>query len=114
MAYLDEYALIFTEDNDLHKKAARAIDIAARGVLAETLPVDPAPTEEEILQHIIRQRWARWVHKVPARAQLEAHRAMPQLLDVTAVQTDGNTIADNTLQNIINAGVNILAAGGYK
>ena len=114
MAYLDEYALIFTEDNDLHKKTARAIDIAARAVLDEELAVDPPPTEEEVQTHIKRQRWARWLRRDPVRAQSEAHRAMPQLLDVAAVQTAGNTIVDNTLQNIVNVGVNMLAEGGYK
>jgi len=100
MAYVDEYNLIFTEDNDLHKKVARAIDVAARAVINE----DPG-TEN----HAERYVWACTVRRRVERLQSEAHRWIVAVLDNATVAAAGNTATDNDVQFVVNGLVDTMA-----
>ena len=105
MAYLDLYNLAFDDTSDLHKKAAVAVVVATRAVIAE----DPGTP-----QHDSRLAWARWIIAKPARVLAEAHRAMLHLLADATVAAAGNAAADGDVQNAMNDLVGWLAKGGYR
>ena len=105
MAYVDEYALFVDTTNDLHKKVARAVDVAARAVVNE----DPGTAN-----HSIRIVWAKWMRADPDRVVGEAHRAMLHVLDNATVAAAGNTATDNDVQFVVNGLVDTLAIGGYR
>jgi len=105
MAYLDLYNLAFDDANDLHKKAAVAVVVATRAVIAE----DP-----ETPQHDSRLAWARWIIASPSRVLTEAHRAMLHLLADGTVAAAGNAAADGGVQSAMNDIVGWLAKGGYR
>jgi hypothetical protein len=105
VAYTDEYDLFADTTNALHKKVARAIDVAARDVVNEA-PATP--------NHEIRLVWANWMRAAPDRVVAEAHRAMLRVLDNASVAAAGNAATDNDVQFVINALVDTLATGGYR
>ena len=105
MAYIDDHALLYTTENDLHKKVTRAIDKAARDVTNES---------EGTANHSIRLMWAEWIRHVPDRAIREAHRAMMYVLDNVTVATAGNASTDTDVQFVVNSLVDTLAVGGYR
>lgn len=100
MAYVDEYDLFATTTNDLHKKAARAIDKAARDVINE----DPG-TEN----HAVRYVWACRVRQHPDNIIAEAHQWMPAVLDNATVAAAGNAATDNDVQFVVSGLVNTMA-----
>jgi hypothetical protein len=100
MAYTDEYDLIFTTDNDLHKKVARAIDKAARDVLNE---------DAGTANHEARLTWATQIRNKVERIQTEAHQWMPAVLDNPTVAAAGNAATDNDVQFVVNSLVNQMA-----
>jgi len=103
MAYTDEYALFADNANDIHKKVARAIDLAARDVINE---------DEGTANHAIRIVWAQWMRADPDRVIAEAHRAMLRVLDNATVSAAGNTATDNDVQFVVNSIVNTMADAG--
>jgi hypothetical protein len=100
MAYTAEYDLIFTEDNDLHKKVARAIDKAARDVINEDVGTE---------HHVERLVWAHTVRRKVERIQTEAHRWIVAVLDNAAVAAAGNAAEDSDVQFVVNSLVNTMA-----
>jgi len=100
MAYVDEYNLFADTTNDLHKKAARAIDKAARDVINED-----AGTEH----HAERYVWACGVRQHPDNVIAEAHRWMPAVLDNSTVAAAGNAATDNDVQFVVNGLVDTMA-----
>ena len=100
MAYVDEYALFADTTNDLHKKVARAIDKAARDVIAE----DPGTAN-----HAERFVWASNVRLRPDNVISEAHQYMVYVLDNATVSAAGNAATDNDVQFVINGLVNTMA-----
>jgi hypothetical protein len=105
MAYVDEYGLFAEASNDLHKKVARSVDIAARNVINED-----SGTEN----HKNRLVWAKWIRAEPDRVVAESHRAILHVLDNPTVAAAGNASADNDVQYVVNGLVNELAKGGYR
>lgn len=100
MSYIAEFDLLFDETNDLHKKVARAIDKAARDVIAE----DPGTAN-----HAQRLRWAEAMRADVDKIREEAHRVMPLVLDNPTVSSAGNTATDNDVQFVVNSLVDRLA-----
>ena len=105
MAYIDEYALFSDTTNDLHKKVARAVDVAARDVISE----DVGTTNHEI-----RYAWAKWIRADPDRIVNEAHRIMMHVLDNETVASAGNAATDNDVQFVVNGLVDTISIGGYR
>ena len=100
MTYTDEFDLLFTEDNDLHKKVARAVDKAARDVANES---------EATEYHEERYAWALRMRGKVERIKDEAHRYMPYILDNATISAAGNAATDADVQNAVNGIVNLMA-----
>jgi len=100
MAYVDEYALFSDTTNDLHKKVARAIDVAARDVINE----DPGTAN-----HAARYKWACSVRLSVDNITTEAHKYILSVLDNATVAAAGNAATDNDVQFVINGLVDTMA-----
>jgi len=105
MAYTTEYDLFADRTNDLHKKVARAIDIAARDISNE---------DAGTANHEIRIFWAGWVRESPDRIVTEAHRIMPRVLDNVTIVAAGNAALDSDVQFVVNSLVDYIAKGNYR
>lgn len=100
MSYVAEYDLLVTDTNDLHKKANRAIDKAARDVINE----DPGTTN-----HANRLVWAVHIRKSIDNMQAMTRRWMVAVLDNATVAAAGNAATDNDVQFVVNALVDTMA-----
>lgn len=108
MTYLDDYDLLYTTDNDLHKKVTRGLDKTARDIINEDVPASGLDVYGR------RVGWAQWIRSNPENAVREAHRSMMYMLDNATVAASGNTAPDSDVQFATNSIVNDLASGGYR
>lgn len=100
VTYSDDFNLFSATNNDLHKKVARAIDKAARDVIAE----DPGTAN-----HAARLLWANAVRSDVDGLITKAHAAILLVLDNPTVAAAGNAASDSDVQFVVNSLVNTLA-----
>ena len=100
MGYVEDWALITDQANDLHAKISRAIDVAARDVINE----DPGTTN-----HANRIVWARHIRKGPTNITIEANAWINVVLDNATIAAAGNLATDNDVQFVVNGLVDDMA-----